>query len=68
MPQLVENFNFVSGSGQPIADTFTTIGSTTFFAASHADAGVELWKTDGTTEGTEQIASSSSGRVSAGCR
>jgi len=49
-PQLVENINFGDGSGSP--EEFTTVGGTTFFTANHATAGYELWKTDGTTEGT----------------
>jgi ELWxxDGT repeat protein len=50
MPQLVENINFGSGDGSP--QEFTMVGGTTFFAAWHASAGYELWKTNGTTEGT----------------
>jgi len=52
-PQLVENINFGDGGGSPLE--FTTVGGTTFFAAWHSTAGYELWKTDGTTEGTALV-------------
>jgi len=51
-PQLVENINFGAAGSSPRAESFTTVGATTFFVAEHPSAGYELWKTDGTTEGT----------------
>lgn len=51
-PQLVENINFGAAGSFPRAESFTTVGATTFFVAEHPSAGYELWKTDGTTEGT----------------
>ena len=36
--------------------TFTTVGNTLFFSADDGSSGSELWKSDGTAEGTVQVA------------
>ena len=51
--QLVKEFNpFFGEIGESRPQGFTTIGNTTYFRAIDLQHGSELWKTDGTTEGT----------------
>ena len=49
-PQLVKDINPGPGSGGAISMAFA--GSTLFFTAQDSDHGFELWKSDGTAEGT----------------
>ena len=49
-PQLVKDINPGPGSGGAISMAF--VGSTLFFVAQDPDHGFELWKSDGTAEGT----------------
>jgi ELWxxDGT repeat protein len=50
IPELVKDI--VSGAGGSNPAEFVAIGEQTFFVATTANEGKELWKTDGTPEGT----------------
>ncbi len=51
--------------GKPIDPLFTAIGDTIFFRAAQADTGFELWKSDGTAEGTFPVRDICPGECSA---
>jgi ELWxxDGT repeat protein len=50
IPRMLRDINPGVASSNPTS--FVTIGNTAYFAAENAAAGAELWKTDGTTNGT----------------
>ena len=58
------NIETTGVSSNPIG--FVTLGETTFFAASTASRGHELWKTDGTEAGTVMVKDIRPGSTSSG--
>jgi ELWxxDGT repeat protein len=53
--QLVEDINTTALLGSSSPSNFTEVNGTTFFAASSSSAGGELWRTDGTLDGTRRV-------------
>jgi ELWxxDGT repeat protein len=52
-PQLLADIN--PGAAPSVIGELTPIGNTAYFAADNGQAGVELWKTDGTAAGTTLV-------------
>ena len=52
-PYMVKNINPGSHSSNP--NSLVQVGSLTFFVATDAAHGTELWKTDGTSGGTQLV-------------
>ena len=53
--QLVKDINTTTSVQSSSPSKFVTINGITFFTAMNIDYGYELWKTDGTTAGTEMV-------------
>src|SRR5947199_4807827 len=54
-PRLVKDINtsFASTGSNP--SDYITVGGTAFFTADDGDTGMELWRTDGTAQGTYRL-------------
>jgi len=62
--QMVKDINTIATLNSSSPSKFVTINGITFFVAINVDNGIELWKTDGTTAGTEMVKDIQSGNGS----
>jgi ELWxxDGT repeat protein len=53
--EMIKDINALTTTFISSPKNFTTIGNTTFFSASTETYGTELWKTDGTPNGTNRV-------------
>jgi ELWxxDGT repeat protein len=63
---LVEDINQIGGPSYP--SNFTTVNGILYFTATDAEHGTELWKSDGTAEGTVLVADIFSGTATSSPR